>query len=115
MGSQPRIPGDSNGDGRFDSADFVAVFTIGEYEDEDPGNSTFAEGDWNGDGDFDSLDIVFAFQAGTYMTAAAQAARSSIVQEQLWEREDATDLLLSRMDLLEDADDPLAWQWMEDN
>lgn len=60
------IVGDSNHDGRFDSADFVAVFAAGKYEDGIPGNATFEEGDWNGDGDFDSGDMVFAFQAGTY-------------------------------------------------
>ena len=114
-GQAPCIPGDANGDGRFDSADIVAVFAAGEYEDQTPGNSTFDEGDWNGDGDFDSLDIVFAFQAGTYVPTAVRAVRSSIVQDRLWEREDATDLLLSRIDLREDADDPFAWQWWEDD
>ncbi|MCA9217165.1 MAG: tandem-95 repeat protein, partial [Planctomycetales bacterium] len=61
-----RIPGDSNGDGRFDSSDFVLVFQAAEYEDGIPLNSTFEEGDWNGDGDFNSQDFVFAFQNGNY-------------------------------------------------
>jgi hypothetical protein len=60
------VPGDANGDGRFDSEDLVAVFQAGEYEDDIPGNSTFAEGDWNGDGDFTSRDFVAAFQYGAY-------------------------------------------------
>ncbi len=65
-----RIVGDSNGDGVFDSLDFVTVFQLGEYEDGIPGNSTFEEGDWNGDGDFDSGDFVLAFQMGHYEAAA---------------------------------------------
>ena len=54
------IPGDANGDLRFDSSDLVLVFQAGEYEDGVTGNSTFVEGDWNLDGDFDSTDLVFA-------------------------------------------------------
>ena len=64
-----RVPGDSNGDGVFNSADFVLVFRAGEYEDSIAGNSTFEEGDWNGDGDFDTNDFVFVFQAATYVAA----------------------------------------------
>lgn len=58
--------GDSNLDGEFNSADFVAVFAIGEYDDAVEGNSTWADGDWNGDGDFDSGDFVTAFTAGGF-------------------------------------------------
>jgi hypothetical protein len=58
--------GDSNLDGEFSSADFVSVFTAGQYEDAVAGNSTWATGDWNGDGDFTSSDFVSAFQAGGY-------------------------------------------------
>ncbi|MCA9213995.1 MAG: hypothetical protein KDB27_13075 [Planctomycetales bacterium] len=58
--------GDSNLDGRFDSADFVIAFQYGEYEDALIGNSTWSEGDWNGDGDFTTRDIVLAFQDGNY-------------------------------------------------
>ena len=72
------IPGDSNRDGRFDSADIVYVLNLGEYEDGIPNNSTFEEGDWNDDGDFDSEDIVFAFIAGTYVSDDAAASRSSL-------------------------------------
>ena len=51
--------GDSNLDGEFNSSDFVAVFTGGEYE---TGNDAgWALGDWNGDNKFDSSDFVCAF------------------------------------------------------
>jgi hypothetical protein len=62
--------GDSNLDGRFNSQDLVAAFQVGEYEDDVPGNSTWAEGDWNGDGDFSTSDLVAAFQHGGYSAAA---------------------------------------------
>ena len=58
--------GDSNLDGEFNSTDFVAVFSAGEYEDAIAGNSTWAEGDWDGSGDFDSSDFVAAFQGKGY-------------------------------------------------
>ena len=58
--------GDANLDGEFNSGDFVAVFTAGEYEDAIAGNSTWATGDWNGDGDFDSGDFVVAFAEGGF-------------------------------------------------
>ena len=64
--------GDSNLDGVFDSGDLVAVFTIGEYEDNDGANpdtimnSTWEEGDWNADREFDSADFVSAFSSGGY-------------------------------------------------
>ncbi|MCA9172815.1 MAG: hypothetical protein KDB23_34390, partial [Planctomycetales bacterium] len=65
--------GDANLDGEFSSADFVAVFQIGEYEDAVDGNSTWADGDWNGDRDFTSGDFVLAFQAGGYELGPRQA------------------------------------------
>ncbi|MCA9196576.1 MAG: PEP-CTERM sorting domain-containing protein [Planctomycetales bacterium] len=58
--------GDSNLDGEFSSADFVAVFTNGEYEDGIADNSGWADGDWNGDGEFDSSDFVAAFTDGGF-------------------------------------------------
>ncbi len=58
--------GDSNLDGEFGSADFVTVFTAGEYEDGVAGNSGWATGDWDGDTEFDSADFVVAFSAGGY-------------------------------------------------
>ncbi|MCA9215777.1 MAG: PEP-CTERM sorting domain-containing protein [Planctomycetales bacterium] len=62
--------GDSNLDGEFNSSDFVAVFTVGEYEDGVDGNSTWADGDWNGDGDFTSGDFVAAFTDAGYEKGA---------------------------------------------
>jgi hypothetical protein len=62
--------GDADLSGRFDSGDFVVVFTAGEYEDTVVGNSTWAEGDWNGDREFNSGDLVFVFQKGQYVNAA---------------------------------------------
>ncbi|MCA9217457.1 MAG: chitobiase/beta-hexosaminidase C-terminal domain-containing protein, partial [Planctomycetales bacterium] len=73
------IPGDSNGDGVFNSSDLVFVFQAAEYEDGIDGNSTFAEGDWNGDSDFTTADFVFAFQAGTYSREARPALSASDV------------------------------------
>jgi hypothetical protein len=58
--------GDSDLSGEFNSADFVAVFQSGQYEDSIAGNSTWATGDWNGDAEFNSTDFVQAFQAGGY-------------------------------------------------
>jgi hypothetical protein len=75
--NEQRTIGDVNGDGRFDSADFVVVFSRGEYEDAHPGNSTWHDGDWNQDGDFDSADLVLAFQANTY-THQARAVRANV-------------------------------------
>ena len=66
--------GDSNLDGEFNSSDFVAVFTTGEYEDEIAGNSSWETGDWTGDAEFDSGDFVQAFQAGGYEGGARVAA-----------------------------------------
>lgn len=62
--------GDSNLDGRFDSGDFVQVFTRAEYEDNIPNNSGWADGDWNCDGDFTTGDLVDAFQEGAYVAEA---------------------------------------------
>ncbi|MEM7316028.1 MAG: hypothetical protein AAF497_23070, partial [Planctomycetota bacterium] len=58
--------GDANLDGKFDSADLVAVFTVGEYEDQIAVNSTWASGDWTCDGEFSSSDLVASFQAGGF-------------------------------------------------
>jgi hypothetical protein len=58
--------GDANLDNVFNSSDFVAVFTAGQYEDAVAGNSGWATGDWDGDGDFTSGDFVVAFQDGGY-------------------------------------------------
>ncbi len=58
--------GDADLDGEFNSADFVAVFQEGQYEDNVPANSGWATGDWNGDAEFTSDDFVTAFQSGGY-------------------------------------------------
>lgn len=58
--------GDSNLDGEFGTADLVAVFSVGQYEDGVPANSGWASGDWNGDQEFDSSDLVRAFAAGGF-------------------------------------------------
>lgn len=58
--------GDANLDGEFNSADFVAVFTAGQYEDGIDGNSSWVTGDWNGDQEFDSGDFVAAFTDGGF-------------------------------------------------
>lgn len=73
--------GDANLDGEFNSSDFVAVFTAGEYEDAETMNSTWAEGDWNGDGDFNSSDFVAAFSAGGYELGPRQPAGAATVPE----------------------------------
>jgi hypothetical protein len=63
---QPRIPGDVNGDGLFNSTDLVLVFQSGHYE-RLVGVSRFEDGDWNGDGKFNSGDLVYAFTFSTYV------------------------------------------------
>lgn len=65
--------GDANLDLEFTSADFVMVFSAGEYEDAEAGNSSWGEGDWNGDGDFNSTDFVTAFTDGGYEMGARPA------------------------------------------
>jgi hypothetical protein len=75
--------GDANLDGEFNSGDFVAVFTVGEYEDATSGNSTWAEGDWNGDADFNSGDFVLAFQAGGY-EQGPRGAVASVPEPSSW-------------------------------
>ena len=61
-----RLPGDANGDLRFDQADIVQVLQAAKYL--TGASATFEEGDWNGDGFFDQLDIVAALQSGNYLT-----------------------------------------------
>ena len=59
--------GDANLDGVFDSADLVAIFQAGQYEDEVDDNSGWAQGDWDCDGDFTTSDLLVAFQIGKYV------------------------------------------------
>ena len=70
--------GDSNLDGVFNSTDLIRIFTFGEYEDNLPGNSTWAEGDWNMDGDFNSSDLIVAFIRGAYTVGARPVTALSI-------------------------------------
>ena len=62
--------GDANLDGIFNSADLVQIFQFGQYQDNTPNNSGWAQGDWNCDGDFNTTDLIVAFQAGGYVRAA---------------------------------------------
>lgn len=73
--------GDSNLDGEFSSADLVAVFQAGEFEDDIVSNSTWATGDWNGDSEFDSSDFVAAFQQGGYEAGQGIGAATKVVPE----------------------------------
>jgi hypothetical protein len=68
--------GDSNLDGEFNSADLIAIFTAGEYEDAIEDNSGWAEGDWDGDGDFNSGDLIAAFTDGGYEQGSRPAANA---------------------------------------
>ncbi len=68
------IPGDTNLDGEFNSADLLAAFQAGEYEDTTRGNSTWAEGDWNRDGDFTTADFVYIFTWGGFRSQQAAVA-----------------------------------------
>ncbi len=92
-GGSPPVPGDANLDGRFDSADLVRLFQIGEYEDAIAQNSTWADGDWNGDREFNSRDFVFAMTLGTYATEAIALA---VETKDTWSPIDAAFALLSR-------------------
>ena len=58
--------GDANMDDLFNTSDFVAVLSAGEYEDNVPLNSSWATGDWNGDAEFDTGDLVTALSDGGY-------------------------------------------------
>jgi hypothetical protein len=66
--------GDTNLDRRFDSADLVAVFAAGQYEDGIAQNSNWRTGDWNCDSEFDTRDLVVAFQDGGYRAESVPAA-----------------------------------------
>ena len=65
--------GDANLDLEFNTADLVSVFTVGEYEDARPLNSTWSTGDWNGDREFNSSDFVIAFADGGFEQGPRQA------------------------------------------
>ena len=82
------VIGDSNLDGVFDSRDLIQVFSRGEYEDEIPNNSGWANGDWNCDGEFSSNDLIAALQAGTFVSTAVAAPLDSAavnhIFDELW-------------------------------
>lgn len=78
---EPRLLGDVNRDGVFNSSDLVAVFQRGEYEDELSNNSTFDDGDWNGDGEFTSRDFIVVFQHAIYSFAAYNRDSTPEVEE----------------------------------
>ena len=84
--------GDVNGDGRFDSSDFVAIFSLAEYEDDIVGNSNWSSGDWNCDGEFDTKDFVVAFQRATY-SSEMLAARRITIGEVWLDRDDRNEKL----------------------
>ena len=65
------VNGDVNLDSLFNSADLVAVFSAGEFEDAIEGNSLWSTGDWNCDGDFGTADLVTVFRSGDYVPDVA--------------------------------------------
>jgi hypothetical protein len=68
--------GDSNLDGEFSSADFVAVFTSAKYETGQ--TAKWSEGDWNGDTLFNSSDFVAAFVGAGYEQGPRVAAVQAV-------------------------------------
>ncbi len=66
--------GDADLDGQFGSADMLAAFVAGQYEDGVSGNSTWSSGDWTGDGEFGTDDLLLAFQEGGYEQGPRSAA-----------------------------------------
>jgi hypothetical protein len=64
--------GDADLDGEFNSGDFVAVFTLGKYEQDQ--DALWNEGDWSGDRRFNSGDFVAAFTDGGYEKGPRAAA-----------------------------------------
>jgi hypothetical protein len=68
--------GDANLDGEFNTADLVAIFQAGEYEDGRELNSGWATGDWNGDFEFNTEDLTLAFQDGGFEQGPRAALRA---------------------------------------
>jgi hypothetical protein len=75
------MPGDANGDGAFDSADLVAVFAAGGYENDTAMDAGWTTGDWNGDLDFTSSDLIAAFSTGRFEQPSILAAAAASVPE----------------------------------
>ena len=65
--------GDANVDGRFNNQDFVDIFIVGKYEQDE--FAVWSEGDWDADGRFSSSDFVAAFVDGGY----EQGLRTDVV------------------------------------
>ncbi len=76
--------GDANLDGVFNSADVIQIFAGGEYEDNVPHNSGWAEGDFNCDGEFDSADIIKAMQDGGYVASAKKMRFAAAAADSLF-------------------------------
>lgn len=66
--------GDSDLNGEFNSADFVAVFQAGKFE--TGAAASWGEGDWDGNGVFGSGDFVAAFQDGGFEQGPRAAVAS---------------------------------------
>lgn len=71
--------GDANVDGLFNSADFVAVFQAGKFEQNE--DAVWSQGDWSGDNRFTSQDFVTAFQQGGY-EMGPRAATAAVPEPQ---------------------------------
>ncbi|MCA9171391.1 MAG: hypothetical protein KDB23_27165, partial [Planctomycetales bacterium] len=72
------VYGDANLDGVFNSTDLIQIFRYGQYEDDIPNNSGWAQGDFDCDGDFTTGDLVKAMQSGAYSPTSLPApARSA--------------------------------------
>ena len=61
------VPGDANGDHRFDQLDIVNLLSRNKYLQAEPADWT--EGDFTGDGRFDQRDIIAALQSTFRVTA----------------------------------------------
>ncbi|MCA9218427.1 MAG: VCBS repeat-containing protein, partial [Planctomycetales bacterium] len=59
------VPGDANGDGRFDSSDLVQMFVSSAFESDV--EAGWRDGDFDGDGFATTRDLVLAFQSGKYL------------------------------------------------
>ncbi len=73
--------GDANLDGEFNSSDFVQVFTVGKYEQNQA--TTWTEGDWDANGLFNTGDFVLAFQDGGY-EQGARPVNAAVPEPSSW-------------------------------
>ena len=76
--------GDADGDGKFNSSDFIQIFQAAEYEDDISQNSDWTEGDWSGDMEFTTEDLVLALQTGRYESDPAFAIAGREPSRGLW-------------------------------